>query len=229
MTWQRQHDYFIEKRMDIGQEEEDIVSVRHSIVIGGYSGCVGICFFAIMLVVLATQVPNTKQEAKYISEGMEAHCGWSVVALGSCSFLLFVSQLVAGIHMREHNTAIAFSLLQMLGWCIVLGIADTGWNLHYAGLHMFLVGNIGYHWMASRDARYGGFAYQWASILTIVFTCVFISSAAASMWFREERELKAGAVALEFVLLFFTMLQNLCLVRALDAYENIHLVFEKKR
>ena len=220
--------YFIKTpHIIFNRDEEDIVCVRPTLVIGGYLGCLGISIFAVVLVVMASQSTEEHKEAKYISEGMEAHCGWSVVVLGSSSFLIFICQLVAGIHMNRH-TAILFSLLQLVGWSIVLGIVDTGWNFHYMGLTMFLVGNICYHWIASRDDHYGSEYYQWSNILTVLFTCVFCSSAVASMTFRSTRELKACAVALEFVLLFFGMLENVFLVRALDSYQNIHLVFEKK-
>lgn len=210
-------------------EEEDIISVRYTLIIGGYLGCAGMSIFAIILVMMAN--PNGgaggRQEAKYISEGMEAHCGWSVVVLGLCSFIIFLCQLVAAVHMNRH-TSVLFAFLQVVGWCVVLGIVDTGWLFHYVGLTMFLMGNIGYHWIASRDPNYGSIAYQWSNMLTILFTCVFCGTALACMLARDFRELKALAVGLEFVLLFFSMVENLMLMRALDSYENIHLVFEKK-
>jgi hypothetical protein len=207
------------------KDEEDIISVRQTLVIGGYLGCVGILICAIALVVMAT--PSQQEDSKYISEGMEAHCGWSVVMLGTCTFLICICQLVAAAHMNRHS-AIVFSALQLLGWNIVLGIADTGWNLHYVGLVVFLVSNICYHWIASHDENYGDDKYRWVNRLTIIFTFFFGCAAMAvdgAGGYR--REIKACAVSLEFVLCFFSMLENMCLVHALDAYRSIHMVFEK--
>jgi hypothetical protein len=227
-------DYFLVKQLpapdvyDEHHEEEDIISVRYTLIIAGYLGCAGMSIFAIVLVMMANDHTGERQEAKYISEGMEAHCGWSVVVLGLCSFIIFLCQLVAGVHMNRH-AAVLFAFLEVVGWCVVLGIVDTGWMFHYVGLTLFLIGNIGYHWIASRDYNYGSMAYQWSNLLTILFTCVFCSTALASMLARDLREVKALAVGLEFVLLFFSMTENLMLMRALDSYENIHLVFEKKR
>ena len=47
------HHYFIESDQE---HHEDVLSVRHTLVAGGYAGCVGIMCFAITLVVMAT--PN---------------------------------------------------------------------------------------------------------------------------------------------------------------------------
>jgi hypothetical protein len=66
--------------------------------------------------------------------------------------------------------------------------------------------------------------------ITIFFTIAFGS---ATMAVRSmgvyEREAKACAVSLEFVLTFFSMLQNLFLVNGLDHFQSIHLVFEKRQ
>ena len=186
-------------------EEEDIIPVRQTLVITGYLGCIGISVFAVVLVIMATPAAE-EEKSKYISEGMEAHCGWSVMVLGSCSFLIFICQFAAGVHMNRH-CAILFSMMQLLGWNVVLGVVDTGWNLHYMGLCAFLLGNIGYHWIASRDPNYGNEGYQWVNRLTIFFTCVFCCTAGSNILLAEkmgstsQRELKAVAVSLEFVLL----------------------------
>jgi hypothetical protein len=36
-------------------------------------------------------------------------------------------------------------------------------------------------------------------------------------------------VSMEFVLTFFSMMGNICLIRGLDRFQNIHLVFEKRK
>ena len=218
-------EYFLVKKEGA---EEDVISVRHTLIIGGYVGCVGISVFAIVLVAMASQ---GSQDSKYISEGMQAHCGWSVMVLGTCSFLVFICQLVAGAHMNRH-AAVAFSVMQLLGWNIVMGVVDTGWSLHYVGLAMFLIGNVCYHWIASHDENYGGPRYRWMNGLTIMFTATFCCAALAVRYASSrdiERQTKACAVALEFVLFFSGMLENFILLHGLDQYENIHLVFEPKR
>ena len=217
--------YFISKQYYGEPQEEDVISVRHTLVAGGYVGCIGIMLFAIVLVVMAT--PDPEQDAKYISEGMQSHCGWSVVMLGTCSFLISNCQLLAAAHMNRHS-ALAFSVLQLLGWNVVLGIADTGWDLHYAGLAVFLSSNIFYHWIASHDVNYGSETYRWVNRLTVLFTLCFGAAATVVKYASFEREAKACAVALEFVLTLSSMFSNMCLVRGLDSFQNIHLVFEPR-
>jgi small-conductance mechanosensitive channel len=217
------HHYFIESDQE---HHEDVLSVRHTLVAGGYAGCVGIMGFAITLVVMAT--PSSIDDSKYISEGMEAHCGWSVIMMGTCSFMIGVCQVIAASHMN-HHIAILFSITQLLGWNVVLGVVDTGWNVHYLGLFVFLSSNLGYHWIAANDSNYGTPRYRLLNWITIFFTVAF-GSATIVVRFMEtyEREAKACAMSLEFVLTFFSMLQNLFLVNGLDHFQSIHLVFEKR-
>ena len=217
--------YFISKRYYGDAQEEDIISVRHTLVAGGYAGCVGIMLFTILLVLIST--PSLEQDSRYISEGMESHCGWSVVLLGSCSFLISICQLLAGAHMNRHS-AIAFSVLQLVGWNVVLGVVDTGWNMHYVGLSVFLISNISYHWIASHDENYGNELYRWANKLTMLFTICFGVANVTTRNTVYVREAKACAVSLEFVLTFSSMIANICLVRGLDGYQNIHMVFERR-
>ena len=220
--------YFINKTTlaDNENKEEEIVFVRHTLVIAGYAACIGILVSAIVLVVIAT--PSLREDSKYISEGMEAHCGWSVIMMGTCSSMIAICQVVAAAHMKQH-VAILFSVLQLLGWNIVLGVVDTGWNLHYAGLLLFLCSNICYHWIASHDDSYGNDKYRWTNQLTMACTLVFAAAAiTARQITTHEREAKACAVSLELVLTFASMLENMWLIHGLDQFESIHLVFEKK-
>lgn len=220
------HNYYFVTRKP--NEEEEIISVRHTLVVAGYAGCVGILLCAIVLVVMAT--PSLVTDSKYISEGMQAHCGWSVIMLGTCSFAIAMCQVVAAAHMNQH-IAIVFSLLQLLGWNVVLGVVDTGWSLHYAGLLVFLLSNISYHWIASHDENYGNEKYRWTNYLTMGFTIVFCTAAFIVQQVvneKYEREAKACAVSLEFVLTFFSMMENMWLIYGLDQFEKIHLVFERK-
>ena len=207
--------------------QEEILSVRHTLVAAGYVACVGVVVSAVILVVMATPAP--REDSKYISEGMEAHCGWSVIMMGTCSFAIAICQVVAAAHMMQH-VAIVFSILQLLGWNIVLGVVDTGWSLHYVGLIVFLISNLSYHWIASHDMHYGNNVYRWINQLCIAFTMIFVTAVFVvhNMKHEYEREAKACAVSLELVLTFACMLENVCLINSLDQFESIHLVFEKK-
>ena len=218
------HHFFIESNVE---RHEDVLSVRHTLVAGGFMGCIGIMVFAITLVVMAT--PSTQNDSKYISEGMEAHCGWSVVMLGTCSFMIGVCQVVAASHMN-HHIAILFAITQLLGWNVVLGIVDTGWNVHYVGLCVFLMSNIGYHWIAANDINYGTPKYRVLNWITIFFTFVFGGANIATKSADQDyfREIKACAVGLEFFLTFLSMLQNMFLIHGLDRFQSIRLVFERR-
>ena len=139
--------------------KEDLVSIRPFLIIGGYGSTLITCIFTIVLVSIAPGPENDSGMLRYISEGMESHCGWSTVVLGTCTFTILIVHVIAAVHMSNGH-AIFWGLLQSLGWNIILGVVDTGWTFHYFGLAMFLIGNVAYHWIASRDLAYGGLRYQ---------------------------------------------------------------------
>jgi hypothetical protein len=149
-----------------------------------------------------------------------------VVVLGTTAFIIFQCQAVAALHMACHR-AIGFSVLQMLGWNIVLGIMDTGWLIHYGGLFFFLSGSVCYHWIASQDINYGNLWYLRLFYITSLFTALFVVTSFVSS-LKEQRELRAVAVGLEFVILVLTNFENMFVVWALDQYSSIHLIFDKR-
>ncbi len=203
----------------------DVVSVRPMLVIGGYTSCIVTAIFAVALVFMAPG-PEKNGLLRYISEGMENHCGWNVVILGTSSMAILICQIVAAAHMANHY-AIFWALTEAIGWNIVLGVVDTGWTLHYVGLSFFLIGNISYHWIASRDVSYGGLRYQQSNVISIILALIFTCTAMASIIVGDnERQLRALAVSLEFAMLAALTLQNILLVNALDKYKSIHLVFQ---
>lgn len=207
--------------------EENIISVRPVLVVGGYASSLTIAIFAIVLVSIAPE-PDIHGAMLFISEGMLQHCGWSIVVMGTCSIMLFMCLSVAAAHMARHIASF-WVIVQALGWFVVLGVVDTGWMLHYVGLSFFLVGNICYHWIASRDRGYGSLAYQKMNMVCVILTISFIMAGAVSILIGEHREIKSCAVSLEFALLFGITIQNLFLIRALDRFKVIHLVFDERQ
>jgi hypothetical protein len=204
----------------------DVVSVHALLVIGGYAAC-GIMFgFAILLVFLSPGPTDPKTGAlRYISEGMQSHCGFTAAVMGTCSLFLFACQVMVGSHLA-HNTAILWAMVQVVGWNVVLGILDTGWAVHYVGLALFLMGNVGFNFIVSRDPQYGGPWYVWANSMTILAVVIFTLLFAVSAANGSEPTAQSFAVAFEFVLLFAITTQNLCLVNALgESNEDIHICF----
>jgi hypothetical protein len=210
------------------KSDEDIVSVHSVLVTGGYIACLISGIFAVVLIMLSPGPVNPASGSlRYISEGMEDHCGWATVVLGTCSLLVLACQLVAAAHMIRQS-AMAYALAQAIGWNVVLGVSDTGWDIHYVGLALFLVGGVMYHFIASHDPSYGGTNYVRLNALVWLFSLVFGSLAFASKLAGDgDTALRSYAVAFEFVLLLFLVLQNAFLIHSLDQFRDIRLRFER--
>jgi hypothetical protein len=204
---------------------EDVVCIRTTLVIGGYLSCLASAIFAIALVFMDPG-PEKDGLLRYISEGMENHCGWNIVVMGTSSMAILICHLVAAAHMENGGHATFWAFIEAIGWNIVLGVVDTGWTLHYVGLSFFLVGNIFYHWIASRKSVFGGLRYQQTNVIAITLALAFSGAALASIIVgKNDRQLRACAVSLEFAMLGALTLQNIMLVNSLDRYKSIHLVF----
>jgi hypothetical protein len=77
---------------------------------------------------------------------------------------------------------------------------------------------------------YGSLRYKQSNIISILFAVCFTCSALASKLAGEdERQIRALAVSLEFVMSGALTLQNIFLVKALDKFKNIHLVFQPRQ
>jgi len=209
-------------------KEDDIISVRPTLVIGGCISCFVSIFFCILLVCLPPGPTSPETGAlRFISDGMECYCGWSAVVLGTCSLFILMCQLVAAAHMANHMAAL-WALIQTLGWNIVLGAADTGWTLHSIGLGLFLFGGQFFHSLAGCDPNYGSLTYSRVNILACFFATVFGILGLISMMDQgSNATLRSFAVAFEFVFMFFQQAQNMCIVMALDAYKDIRIHFDK--
>ena len=208
--------------------EKDVISIHSMLVLGGYGGCLVSAGFTICLVFASPGPLNSAGALRYISEGIDAHCGYANVVMGTCSLLILLCQLAAAVHMGQHNLLFACAVGQTLGWNVVLGVQDTGWTVHYIGLMLFLFGNLYYHLLASRDAEYGGRIYCLVNALTWLFGFVFVCIAGASIVMgNNDTVLRSFAVAFEFVLMLFLAVQNACIVHALDQFRDIRLRFDR--
>jgi hypothetical protein len=207
---------------------EDTVCIRTTLVIGGYLSCLTSAVFAVALVFMDPG-PEKDGLLRYISEGMENHCGWNIVVMGTSSTAILICHLAAAVHMQNKGHATFWALIEAIGWNIVLGVVDTGWTLHYVGLSFFLFGNILYHWIASRELVFGGLRYQQTNMIAIILALAFSATAMASIIVgKTDKQLRACAVSLEFAMLVALTLQNVMLVNSLDQYKSIHLVFQLK-
>ena len=210
-----------------GALTENIVCIRSTLVIAGYAACIITAAFAIAVVFIPPGPEGDTGLLRYISEGIHQYCGWSIVIMGTTSMILLVCHLVAASHMAS-SLAFYCALAEAFGWNVILGVVDTGWVIHYIGLFLFLVGSIGYHWIACRDDAYGGFRYQQTNLLAISLTVIFSLVSSASLIVGDgDRRLRACAVSLEFSMLGAFTLQNLVLLNSLDQFKNIHLVFHR--
>ena len=201
------------------------VSVHATLVVCGYVGTGVSALFAVCLVLLSPgPVDPATGSLRYISNGMEAHCGLATAVFGTCCLLLFGCQLVVCAHL-ESRWGLVWALLQGAGWNVVLGVTDTGWTVHYIGLSLFLLSNLALNGLASRDAHFGGPVYRCVHGLACLSALLFGILATISTASKDDPSAKSFAVAFEFVMLLALSAQNLCLVSALDRFEDIHLQF----
>jgi len=209
------------------EHNDDIISVRPVLVVGGCISCFVSVIFCILLVLLPPGPISPDTGAlRFISDGMDSHCGWSAVILGTCSLFILICQLVAAAHMAKHLAAL-WAVIQTIGWNIVLGAVDTGWTLHYIGLALFLLGGQIFHFMAGYDPSYGSLMYTRVNILASFFALLFGILGMISMLDQGgNATLRSFAVAFEFIFMFFSVAQNMCIVIALDMYKDIHIRFE---
>jgi hypothetical protein len=142
---------------------EDLVSVHSVLVVGGYIGCGASVVFSVLLVLMSPGPTGEEGALRYISDGMNIHCGYTTVVMGTCSLLVLACQLVAAVHMTS-GAALWCALIEAVSWNVVLGVSDTGWKVHYAGLVLFLFSGLCYHWIASRDPGYGGYSGFYAAV-----------------------------------------------------------------
>lgn len=202
------------------------VDVHSTIVIMGYVACLVSLIFCVAIVMLPPGPTLENGALRYISEGLDVFCGWSNVVMGTTSMIILMCQLVAAAFMRNKGNAGMWALLQAIGWNTVSGVSSTGWTLHYIALGAFLLGNIVFNYITSKDAAYGSRFYRTINTSSIVFTILFMSCVLSTKVFEDLAQLRSLAVAIEFVLMASILVQTLCMVHAIDSYHVIHLRFE---
>ena len=165
----------------------------------------------------------------YISEGFEAYCGWASSILGSAGGITMLAQLVVAEHINS-TWAVAATLTQFLAWNIILGVADTGWTLHYVALGLFFGAAVCFHRLASTTPPYATLAYQRVNGVTLVllaaFCALFCAAAAAP---THRREIITATVTLEYTIALLTVAQMTCLAYGLALFCKLTLVFETNK
>jgi len=208
-------------------QPEDVISIRLFIVYGGYLATILTCVFALIIPTEMVEM-HEKDSLLYISEGFQRKCGWSIVLLGTCSVFNIFVQLVAVCHIPNKAFLCFFILLEAVGWFIVLGIEGTGWDIHYGGLAVFLIGIIVYHWFVSHNNVFGGEYYRAVLYVTICAALIFTVLARISLSDTSKLELKSFAVSTEFMLCILVCILQIFLLYGLDQFDNIHVVFHKR-
>jgi len=202
---------------------ESVISVHATLVIGGYIGCFASAVFSVLLVAVPPGPVNANGSLRFISEGMNQHCGLANVLMGTFSLLVLACQLVVAAHLASPLLGWC-AALQTLGWNVVLGVVDTGWTIHSAALVVFLLSHAVFHTLVARHRVYGGPIYAVTNGLTWVFGVVFVSVGLTSMALGEGyATLRSFAVAFEFVLMLLLTIESACMVSALDQFRDIHL------
>lgn len=208
-------------------EDDTVISVHTTLVVGGYLGCTGVGLFSIVLPAITPAGDNGAM--RFISEGMDAYCGFANLAMGVSSLLLVVCQLAAAAHMHTGTTAAWCVVAQTIAWFAVMAVSDTGWGVHYVALVVFLVSNLTFAYLASIDPVFGGRMYRLGVGLCVFFTLVFGAFATASILDAGANPtLRSAAVACEFVLMTAVLLLNTFVVSGLDVFRDIRLHFERQ-
>lgn len=178
---------------------------------------------------LVTGLPfNFMKEGRliYISEAFEAYCGWTVVIVGTTGAVVTFAQLIASLHMQS-NIAWFATMCQFLGWNVILGVANTGWVLHYIFLVIFFLSSVLFHRIASTTPPYASVIYQKINSVTIlalpVFAVIFCCSA---IDVDRKKAYITSAVTMEFILTICSVLEQLCLAHGIGKCSYMTLEFD---
>ena len=137
-----------------------------------------------------------------------------------------LGQIVVGVHIGS-SVAIAATLLQFVSWNVILGVCNTGWELHYCALTTFFAAAIVFHRIASVTPPYAAVLYQQLNGITILllpfFAVLFCSAAVVR---GHNAEIITATVTLEYMLALLSVAQMLCLSHGLARFCTITLVFE---
>ncbi len=111
-----------------------------------------------------------------------------------------------------------------------MGVSDTGWAFHYVALVVFLLSTLYFHNKLSYLHPFDTFFYTRVNIITMVnIVLFFVSFLVASGVPEGGRWLALDiTVSLELTLMCCLSMQNLCVIRALNQYQSIHILFDRQ-
>jgi hypothetical protein len=211
-------------------ETSTMVSIHPYITVIGVTATITTFIFctALVLIPLATDYHGS---LTYISNGMELHCGWSGTILGSCGILIAACEMIAALH-TTMSTTLAFTvLLQASSWCMIMGVSDTGWGFHYCALCVFLASTLYFHHSLCKLHPFDTYIYRKVNTITVVNTALFFISFVITSFVTSETAKWVSldiTVSFELTLMCSLTAQNLCVVRALNQYKSIHLLFDRQ-
>jgi hypothetical protein len=220
----------IQEELIGGVEEETTttVSINPYLTILGIIAIVTTFCFCLALVLIPL-VSDYRGSLTYISNGMEDNCGWSGTVLGSCGIIIALCEIVAASHTRSPSLILVV-LIQASTWCMIMGVSDTGWVFHYVVLVIFLSSTMYFHYSLCSLHPFETFAYKKVNTITalnlFLFFIAFVIN--ASLTSAEDKRFALDVtVSLEVTLMCCLTLQNLCVVRALNQYKSIYILFER--
>jgi hypothetical protein len=209
-------------------ENETMISIHPYLTIIGLLSSITTFIFCLCLVLVPLST-DYQGSLTYISNGMEKHCGWSGTVLGSCSLFIAVCEATAALHTQDASLLISV-FIQATSWYMIMGVSDTGWCFHYFVLVIFLISTMFYHIKLSYLHPFDTFIYSRVNIITSVNIALFFITFLIS-WGVSEKDkwmVLDVTVSLELTLMFCLTIQNLCVIRALNQYKNIHILFERE-
>jgi hypothetical protein len=162
----------------------------------------------------------------YISEAFQDYCGWTVVIVGTTGGIVTFAQFVASLHMQS-NVALVATLLQFLGWNVIIGVSNTGWVAHYIFLVIFFVSSVLFHRIASITPPYASSVYQKINCITILSLPIFaILFCCAALDAEKKKMYISSTVTMEFILTLCSVLEQLCLAYGIGKCSYMTLTFE---
>ena len=218
----------------IQEEAEDLetttmVSIHPYITILGVFASITVFIFCLALV-LVPLISDYQGSLTYISNGMEDHCGWSGTVLGSCGIFVAVCEMIAALHTMAPSLILTV-LIQACAWCMIMGVSDTGWVFHYIVLIIFLASTVYFHHTLCLLHPFDTFVYKKVNLITAINIFFFFIAFMVEGQLTSENHKRFAldvTVSLELTLLCCLTIQNLCVVRALNQYKSIHILFERQ-
>ena len=206
-------------------ETQHIIPIHFYVpLIGSIAAAVIVCFSLGLVISLS----SSEDGLKYISNGMDVHCGWAELVLGTAATVVGACYLIPAVHVGGSLT-IGSVLVQLITWNTVLGVQDTGWSIHYAALGGFCVANIYFNLVMSRS-WYGCLLYRRINALSILVALVFMGSFMAQHLSKSEVMSSAArdaSVCIELMLTACFSAQTFCLMWGMNKDASMHIVIDR--